>query len=377
MKYLPFKTLIISLLLPPLLYITTLNHLQQYLKIRYTERIDQVYKGDVSRLINGTVSLKETINKNIDGFLGRDFLILLGVKVDVTVISKEGMLLYPDSDHEPEPPLPLFNLSPMTIAAQNYRLLENLKLNVHVKIDHNTPLSSALLILYLSIASFFLYLQYRSGSKRFKQDRLIQKMEIERLIENERENLENIDTLSETKKKLEHEVIKANEDEAFFIKEIESLESKVCHNQSLQTQLRQEIDELNRKVETLKKNGRENRLQEKATDAIRKRFHILYKNTVIHDKAIRGYIHLSDDLKLKAEEIIHRLNETPGSVQIKRKVFCKNNRETVLEVLFGYKCRLYFMKNRENKVEVLTIGTKNTQLKDMGFLNNLVKSRRN
>lgn len=43
----------------------------------------------------------------------------------------------------------------------------------------------------------------------------------------------------------------------------------------------------------------------------------------------------------------------------------------MLEVLFGYKGRLYFRRNNSEKPEVLVIGTKNTQVKDLEFLNKL------
>lgn len=56
---------------------------------------------------------------------------------------------------------------------------------------------------------------------------------------------------------------------------------------------------------------------------------------------------------------------------IKRKVFSKKSRETVLEVLFAYRGRLYFRTSRDQHVEILTIGTKNTQLKDLEFIDRL------
>jgi hypothetical protein len=39
----------------------------------------------------------------------------------------------------------------------------------------------------------------------------------------------------------------------------------------------------------------------------------------------------------------------------------------VLEVLFGYKGRLYFRNTKDRGVEVLTIGTKNTQAGSSNF----------
>jgi hypothetical protein len=76
-------------------------------------------------------------------------------------------------------------------------------------------------------------------------------------------------------------------------------------------------------------------------------------------------------MKIKGEEIIHKLNEDPSFVSVKRKVFGKKGRATVQEVIFSYKGRLYFRKKKDGQIEILTIGTKNTQAKDLEFLDNL------
>ena len=101
---------------------------------------------------------------------------------------------------------------------------------------------------------------------------------------------------------------------------------------------------------------------------MKKRFRVLYKDLAISDRAISGYIDLSEELKLKAEEVIHQLNSEPAAVAIKRKVFGGKGQKTVLEVIFGYKGRLYFRNTKEQRVEVLAIGTKNTQARELEFL---------
>ena len=110
----------------------------------------------------------------------------------------------------------------------------------------------------------------------------------------------------------------------------------------------------------------------KITQSISKRFSALNKNISINERAISGFVDLNEDLKIKAEETIHQLNEKPDSVLIKRKVFVgKRDRKTVLEVIFGYKGRLYYRNLKDSTIEVLAIGTKNTQAKEMEFLNKL------
>jgi hypothetical protein len=49
-------------------------------------------------------------------------------------------------------------------------------------------------------------------------------------------------------------------------------------------------------------------------------------------------------------------------------VFGGKGQKTVLEVLFGYKGRLYFRNTKDQQIEVLAIGTKNTQARELEFL---------
>lgn len=91
----------------------------------------------------------------------------------------------------------------------------------------------------------------------------------------------------------------------------------------------------------------------------------------MNNRAIEGFVDLTEEMKIKAEEVIHQLNDDPKLVQIKRKVFGKKNRETVFEVLFAYKGRLYFRKIAGTQMEVVVIGTKLTQNKDLSFIEKL------
>ena len=103
-----------------------------------------------------------------------------------------------------------------------------------------------------------------------------------------------------------------------------------------------------------------------------KRFSILYKNIAMTRKALTGLMELNDEQQIKAEEVIHQLNENPDSVIVKRKVFSgKKSRIAALEVTFAYTGRLYYMQTPEQKIEILLISTKKNQKKDMEYLHNL------
>lgn len=106
-------------------------------------------------------------------------------------------------------------------------------------------------------------------------------------------------------------------------------------------------------------------------DKLGRRIKVLYKNIDITDRALDGLSDLDEDIGLKAEELIHQLNDDPSLVNIKRKVFSKKGKATVFEVIFAYRGRLYFRKTSQNRVEVLAIGTKKTQNKDLAYLDSL------
>ncbi len=168
---------------------------------------------------------------------------------------------------------------------------------------------------------------------------------------------------------MEDERQKASRNEDEMIKEIVSLEKEIETNLDLQIGQQEEIDLLKEKIDKYTKEKQKDSKQKiKAYTSIKKRFDTIYKNLSINERAINGFIDLTDEMKIKVEEIIHQLNEDPQLVPIKRKVFGKKGHETVLEVIFAYKGRLYYRKTKDNKIEVLVIGTKNTQAKDLEFL---------
>lgn len=91
----------------------------------------------------------------------------------------------------------------------------------------------------------------------------------------------------------------------------------------------------------------------------------------MHERAVDRFCDLTEELKVKSEEIIHQLDRDPSGVIVKRKVFGKKGHETVFEIRFAYNGRLYFRKTTQNRVEVLSVGTKNNQQADLKFLEKL------
>jgi len=382
MRFFPFKILILCILVPPVFYIFSVQKIEQHLKTAYTDEIKDIYTGNPRLLLDGSIRLKDALDENITGYLRGRKLIRWGVGPSVAVTTKQGTILYPPvfdaSGQSLSPP------DPMKVAAENYRMMnEGLVTHVNVKLEHNTPLTTLLLVAYMGGALIVLYYFYLAGVRKSRQEDQEKSREIERLMEQEeyyegqvesirqkRKELEN--RFEVLKEELEKEKLKAVRNEDEMIEEIVHLEKEIDHNISMQDEQQKEIELLSGQITDFEKlNQRDRRQLLKASAGIRKRFETLYKNVTVHKRAISGFCSLSEDMKIKGEEVIHQINEDPEKVQVKRKVFSKRGKETVLEVIFAYKGRLYFRQTKKKGVEILSIGTKNTQVKDLEFLDTL------
>ena len=383
MRYFSFKILIFCIILPPILYILSVQTLEHFLNEKYSVELENVYLGDTELLLNGSKRLKDSINDNINRYLQSKVLNTLGLRMDVTVTTKKGKLLYPSIFEDNQDSI--FLSDSKQTAAENYDLMNaGLVVKMDAKIEPSRLLSNAILALYIAISLLVLYLFYKKATNKILEAELDRSREINRLLELEEQTdqkLKNLDRdrgkliaeLERLKGALDDEKIKAirNEDELFD--EIGALEEKLSQNLALQNEQQAEISNLKEQLlqfenERLKRDSK----KIKASQSTGKRFNTLYKNISFNDRALEGFVELNDDLRIKAEEVIHQLNQNPDQVIIKRKVFIgKRDSKAILEVIFGYKGRLYFRNLKESGIEVLAIGTKNSQAREMDFLNKL------
>ena len=379
MRYFPFKTLILCVLLPPFVYVFSIQLLEKTIQARYDEVLAATYTGDTRDLFDGSTRLKDAIRENVNTFLNSRKLPDWGVRVNVTVKTRDGVYLYPDAYDDPKSDFSV--LDSIAVARENFRLLnDGLIKMVDVKIEHNTLISNSILLSCAFVSLVVLFSFYRRGMRMMDQADVAKQEIIDGLAHDRQESLVQLERLESErislsskiesmKGQLDRERQKASATEDEMIDELVALEEKISQNMAQQDHQFQEINELREKIKQFEKeNEAKNRQLLKGADAVRKRFSALYKNIAIHDKAIEGFVDLTEEMKIKAEEVVHQLNDDPQMVQIKRKVFGKKNRETVFEVIFAYKGRLYFRKISGNRAEVLAIGTKLTQNKDLMFL---------
>jgi len=384
MKFFPLKIAIVCLVLTPFLYILTLNVSQKYLDSYYLQNLQNIIIGDSKPLLNGTIQIEEQIGNNIHDYLKQDFLVqYAGLEMTIQVTTRPGKIIYPLYSSMDFMPTEIHKeLDSEAISNKNFEVLNNeLAVKVHINLSHGSTIANLILLLYsvLSLTLFSIF--YRRGSlkairnRRSEEERIkslekkgrAQQQILQGMTHERQELFKNIEVLN-TKYQTDKEKTKINEEDMF--EEILSLEEQLNTFIELKTKRENEIDELKSTLEKYeKRKGTKSRRNE--FDFLSKLFSVLYKNILINRKAITGFLSLSEDQQIKAEETIHQLDLTPENVVIKRKVFSgKKHKTTCLEVLFAYNGRLYFRK-QDNMIEVVVIGTKNTQPKDMEFLHSL------
>lgn len=382
MRFFSIKILVLCILLPPLLYLLTVFVLEKQLQERYARGIEEVCTGDPQPLLDGSVRLRDAVRENVEAYLRSSALIRYGVSARVQVSTRGGTVLYPAPFEDGADVQSLAN--PMRVAQDNFTLLsEGLVVQVEARLEHNRLLSNGILGVYVLAALLVLMWHYRAADRHIRREEAERRQEIERLnrleaantarlsgLQREREGL--LAEFDALKSAMQDERTHAERNEDDLIGEIEALEKKLADNLELQTIQQKEILALKEALAGFEKEQRrEDKTRLKGEEVIRKRFATLYKNLTVNDRAVEGLADLNEELRLKAEEVIHQLNANPDLVPIKRKVFGKKNRQTVLEVVFAYKGRLYFRKGQDRRVEVLAVGTKNTQERELEFLANL------
>jgi hypothetical protein len=383
LRHFSFKILLLCLLLPPLLYLGTIRIAENYCHDLYTHELENLYLGDTRRLFDGDVRLRDAISENINRFLKSKILTRYGLDAKATVVTHKGTLLYPSvfeqaDDNRIAP-------APMAVAAENYRLLqEEPVLTLDTKFEHLKLFPNLILGFYVLLAALGLYLHYRFAVRKYLQEDNQKEAEIRRLLDKEdivSNRLRELDVekarltaeLARLRDTLSDEKSRASRNEDELFEEIETLESDLKNTLDQQAQQQDEISALKDRIEQYeRKNSKTAKQPQKAVQVLSKRFKTLYKKIVVSEHAVEGFAALDEQIKIKAEEVIHQLNENPDQVIIKRKVFIgKRDQKSIMEVIFGYKGRLYFRKSPAGVVEVLAIGDKNTQSRELTYLSSL------
>jgi hypothetical protein len=382
MKRLSFNILALCILLPPILYLFSVNLLEQRMTSRYQIQIQNIYLADITDILNGLTRLRDSVREAIDNYLNAHWFILAGGRLDVSVTTRNGAIIYPATYQDD--PLNGLPIDPVRLAEENFKTLnDGLDIHVEAVIEPWSFMAIGILLFYLLIFMGWLWIHYRRVAAFARQEELQRQAEIERLQEFKGQGQSRIEALSQERESLltDYQILQneietkkrqAEETEEDLFDEIAAMEEKLAVNLALQEQQHDEIDKLKEQIRELAKTrDAADRQREKEADRLGKRFKVLYKNLEITERALENLADMADDMSLKAEEVMSLLNTDPSLVPVKRKVFSKKGKSNALEITFAYNGRLYFRRNSDGRAEVLTVGTKNTQTRDLAYLDSL------
>ena len=382
MRFLPFRALLVLVVLPPVTYMLLLQGMESLLTARYEKLIGKYVPGDTPPLLQGQIALEDMLQRNIERLNADDPLLSHGVLLSVVVKTTKGQRLYPPIFVEPQGRLAAPN--PLEVASRNFALLrDGLVVYLDVKINQNTLVANAILAVCLMMALAALGVLYRRGTRQLKAEEEARALETLQGREREEElrtslasirgdNAALLDQIVQVRSEMEQERNIANRNEEDLIDEMAQLEQQLQSYLEQQRQQDHLIADLENQLQRLNQASPQQTVQtNRRTTNWGKRFDRLYKDTIVTDHAIKGFGKLSEPLQIKAEEVIQQLNAEPDTVSVKRKLFQRKGRGTVLEVVFARKGRLYFRRNKNRQVEVLAIGTKSDQGRDLGFLDRL------
>ncbi len=405
MNFISFRALFLCIFLPPIMYIFSIQIFQEYAQNKRTQDFKNILIQNYEALYSGRHSIRDEISTNIGQYLKKDKLSALGVITKILVSTKDGEILFPsyyekgqidfnlksqfdDSNNE--------SINYVKIAERNFKILKNgLRVLVDIKVKQNTWFTNSILILYLSISTIILYWYYKRRVKEWLSkkeneeihiDILSKKLSeseqfLQEISRKEKGYIGRIQNLRKDKEDLKFDIAmledevklekKKSLDTNEILEEMEKLEEQANENLALKEHKEREIAELKEEIIQSKKIGEQGiKRREKEVDSANKRFSAIYKNVVFNKKAIEGFIALGQNFQIKAEEIIYSLNNN-SFVNIKRKVFSKKGKLNTFEVTFSYSGRVYFKKLDNKKIEIVAIGTKNTQEQDITFIESI------
>ena len=385
MRGFPFKILFMSIFLPPVFYILTLQMLEAYFQKHEVSHLNRVIIQNQDALYEGRYTVKEEINRNIGEYLRKNLKYGLGIRTGILIKTKDDRILYPsqfkkdlmDSGSESDfSQFPAESLNYLEVAAENYRVLnEGLILSVDVQIKHNTWVANSILVFYVFLGVFILQRFVKKAIKETERQQLEERsltQNLSKQLKQAEERLKDVEDRMEGYLKkigeLRQDKRSMSEDIDGLLEEMEKLEVGLEDQKNLKEETELDVIRLTEESDRLKGKLQKPRQKKKKLHATIKRFKVLYKNLVITDRAVEGFLSLPDEFQIKAEEVVHKLNENELMVSVKRKVFGRKGKTNILEVTFSYSGRIYYQKDPVPKTKILAIGTKNTQEKDLAYI---------
>jgi len=388
LRRLPFHILFSCIFLPPVLYILTLQALEGITQKKWASELRGSLISDSRALLQGRMRIEDEIQQNVETFIASCRALRWGFRAKIVVKTETGRRLYPsdtlytfDTEMLPQERPISRPMEMLHVAEKNLTIMdEGIEFFLTVQIPRNAWLSNGILIFYIVMFTFVLYRAYVSSARAARQVEIDNRQALEAVNERlmaAQQRLENVsgketgyqDEIEMLKTDLDLASNKVREAEDEALSEMEQLEERLQESVGLKEELEMEVLRLTEELECIQSmQRRPHKKRRKKIYSAAKRFKTLYKKLEIQQRAIEGFLDLELDLQLRAEELIHTMNDDSAGLPVKRKLFSKKGASPTFECEFGYKGRIYWRPGSGTKTQILAIGTKNSQVKDLVYL---------
>jgi len=188
MKNFPYRLLFICIFAPAICYIFTLQALEIYLQKDATAEINNIIIKNQEALYQGRYRVKDEINRNLgEYFLNHSLRYKLGIATEIMVKTKDDRILYPASlkkdIYDSSEDLSENVMNYMDVAAENYRILNNLIVSIKITIKHNGWLSNGILYFYILLSLFIIQFFIRKNIREAEIHEKRQRDHVEGLTE--------------------------------------------------------------------------------------------------------------------------------------------------------------------------------------------------
>jgi len=121
-----------------------------------------------------------------------------------------------------------------------------------------------------------------------------------------------------------------------------------------------------------RKESVQGKTRSRESERVAKRLRTLYKNLTVDDRAVADLVALGDEsLKLRAEELLKRLDDDRDTAAVRRKVGGLPPHLSIFELGFAGKGRIYYSRRERGGHRVFAIGGKASQKQDLEYLSRL------
>lgn len=377
MRTIPYRLFLLCFIVPAVLYVLTLHYVETILNRHIVQTVPTIVLPNTAAVNAGLERVETAVARNIRSYLQQQWFTYAGLSPFILVSSGDGKILYPPSHENTE--LSLTDNKDAVLHENQTILQRGLLTDVNLHIDHSSVFAIGSLLFYVSISGSILGYRVRISILQHRQQEAEAQYKLEQLRLREQDLSSQLDVLNHERDsfalRLEHvrsdlqsQQAKFTTQEEELLQEIITLEERFQSQIETQHVLEEEIQELRAEIERQRSKS-ESPKKSRGEALLVRRLQTLYKNLELHARALEGFVALNEELQLKAEEILQQLNIS-DELSVKRKITGRRLSFPIFEIPFGYRGRLYFAK-KEARIEILAIGDKNSQGKDLDYLEKL------